>query len=441
MPGTRRICRLSTVDRRLLLLAACVAFAAPAPADPLDAFGFGPRAAAMGTAGIAEGEAIEAARANPAAAASATGFAAALGWLVAVPQVDLDGGDAGLDAIHGAVFGAAVPFRWLGIDLGAALALHVPDRFLGRVALPGATEPRVLRWSDWSHRLSATAVLSAKIGGGFSLGVGLALLADASAQGRVSFGAREGTTWGAADVRLEMPLRVAPVAGLLFEPASFLAFGLVFRGALAMDVDIDLRADADFADESLTGEARTRLRGSAYYSPQALAFGVSARWNGWTIDADVSWLDWSGLALPFADVDTAIALGAPAPIVHLLVPHADWLDTAVPAVGVEYEFRPVPRHALAFRAGYAFEPSPVPPQTGLGNVADPDRHLISCGAGWRMDFPREDGSTSALEAGFAFQAHRLVPFRTEKDVPEFAGGPLSAGGWLWALQLWTGVRL
>jgi hypothetical protein len=435
-----RPCRLPR-----LALAALVAAAAAhsARGDPLDVLGFGPRAAAMGTAGLAEGEALEAAHGNPGAAGRGDGLSLALGWLAAVPVADLDGADADLDAAHGVLFGAAVPFELLGLRCGAALALHVPDRFVARIGLPGATEPRLLRWSDWLHRASASAVLSVEVGGGFSLGAGVTLLADAVAHGTIDLGTAEGRTWGTADVDLSMPLRAAPLAGLLFEPAPFLALGLTFRGALSMDVDINLQANADFADEALTGEARTRLRGTAYATPRTFAFGVTARWAGWTIDADVSWNSWSDLELPFADTATAIALGAPAPIVHRLFPRPAWVDTFIPAAGVEYEFEIADGHRLALRAGYAYEPSPVPSQTGLGNLADPDRHMISAGAGWRMQVVAADEESAplAIFAGLAFQAHDLVPFRTEKEEPEFAGPALSAGGWVWATQLWAGVSL
>ncbi|MBI5502963.1 MAG: outer membrane protein transport protein [Deltaproteobacteria bacterium] len=419
-------------------LSALLSFVAlpAAGADPLDALGFGPRAAAMGTAGLAEGEALEAAHGNPAAAGVGSGLRVALGWLFAVPVATLNGRDAGLDAAHGVLFGAAVPFDVFGLRLGAGLALHVPDRFFARAALPGGTEPRLLRWSDWIHRTSASAVLSADVGGGFSLGAGVVVLADATARGTIEIGAADGVTWGTADVELAMPLRAAPVAGLLFRPAPWLSLGLTYRGELSMDVELDVRAHADFADESLAGTARTRVHGTASYTPRTLAFGLTGRWAGFTVDIDVAWNGWSGFDQPFAQTDTAVALGAPAPIVHLLFPHPSWEDTLVPSAGLEYELVVAEGQAVAVRAGYSYESSPVPPQTGLGNVADPDRHLVSLGAGWRMEL--ED---AAIFADFALQAHVLVPLRAEKDVPEFAGEDLRAGGQVWAGQLWAGVEL
>lgn len=449
--------------RRTLLLALGASLLAPATgrADPLDTLGFGPRAAAMGTAGRAAGEALEAPALNAAAAARAPGPGLALGYLAAFPDATLNGRDADLAPAHGVVLAAAVPFRLGALHLGAALALHVPDRFLARIGLPGATEPRLLRWSDWLHRTSLAAVLAADVGGGFSLGAGASLLADATAHGTVALDTRAGTPHGAADVTLEMPLRAAAVAGLLFEPAPFLALGLTFRDALAMDVDLDLAASAALAEDALTGDARARLSGTAYYTPRTLAFGVAARWAGFTLCADLAWRMWSGLSDPFADAAAEVALGADAPILHRLFPHPAWLDTVVPAAGLEYEFSPKTGHRVAVRAGYAYEPSPVPPQTGLGNVADPDRHLFSVGAGWHMtlDPPPEDDAAPVndtaehvpadhqdprlreLQVGLALQAHWLPAFRTEKSEPERVGQALSAGGQVWTLQLWTGVTL
>jgi hypothetical protein len=410
----------------------------------------------MGTAGAADGEPLAAAALNPAAAGLARGPSVALGYLFAAPDLSLRGRDGELEPAHGILVAAAVPFRLWGVDLGAALSLHVPDRFLARVTLLEATEPRLVRWDNWVHRTSATAVLSAGLGAGVSVGAGAAVLADASATGRIDLGSAAGLPWADAEIDLELPLRVAPVAGLRFEPAPFLALALTFRGALAMKVDLGLSAEATLADDAVTGDARTRLRGTSYFSPRTLVFAACGRWAGLTLDVDVAWRAWSELESPFADVDAAVALGAPAAIVNRLFPHPAWLDTWVPSVGLEYLLHLGARHRLAFRAGYSFEQSPVPPQTGLTNLADPDRHLASAGVGWTMDLgdaappdgvagtPADDARDphgSSLEAGAAFQAHRLVPFTTDKDVPEFTGGPLSAGGWVWAGQAWVGVTL
>lgn len=452
----------------LVLAVARLAAASPGRADPLDTLGFGPRAAAMGTAGRAAGEALEAPVQNAAAAARGPGPRLAFGYLAAFPDAVLNGRDAGLEPAHGVVLGAAVPFRLGALRLGAALALHVPDRWLARIGLPGATEPRLLRWSDWLHRTSLSGVLAVEIGGGFSLGAGATLLADAVARGTIALDTAGGTPRGAADVALAMPLRAAAVAGLLFEPAPFLAFGVSFRDALAMDVDLDLDARAALDDEALSGAAHAHLAGAAYYTPRTLAFGAAARWAGFTLCVDVAWQMWSGLSDPFADAAAEVSLGGDAPILHRLFPHPAWLDTVLPAAGLEYEFSPAAGHRLALRAGYAYEPSPVPPQTGLGNVADPDRHLFSLGAGWKMtlDDGTEDlgeapagdrdldqppdidegddgdparGARRELEAGLALQAHWLPAFRTEKTDPERVGGALEAGGVVWALQFWTGV--
>jgi long-chain fatty acid transport protein len=445
--------------RRLLLALAlaglALAAAPPGRADPLDTLGFGPRSAAMGTAGRAAGEPLEAAVHNAGAAARGAGPALAVGYLAAFPDATLNGRAAELEPAHGVVAAAALPFRLGALRLGAALALHVPDRFLARIGLPGATEPRLLRWSDWLHRTSITAVLAAELGGGFSLGAGASLLADARARGSVRLDTPTGTPRGAADVTLEMPLRAAAVAGLLFEPAPFLAFGLTFRDALAMDVSLDLAAHAELADDALTGDARARLDGTAYYTPRTLAFGLTARWAGFTLCADVAWQQWSGLSDPVADVAAAVALGAEAAILHRLFPHPAWLDTVVPAVGLEYEFSPAAGHRVAVRTGYAYEPSPVPPQTGLGNLADPDRHLFTVGAGWKLALdddgtePADDdeaggetaGAQRELQAGVALQAHWLPALHTAKTEPELAGDALSADGRVWTLQLWTGVTL
>jgi long-chain fatty acid transport protein len=48
--------------------------------------------------------------------------------------------------------------------------------------------------------------------------------------------------------------------------------------------------------------------------------------------------------------------------------------------GIEHRWE-FPHSAAALRAGYFFEPTPAPLQTGLSNVFDNDRHVATLGGG------------------------------------------------------------
>jgi long-chain fatty acid transport protein len=54
----------------------------------------------------------------------------------------------------------------------------------------------------------------------------------------------------------------------------------------------------------------------------------------------------------------------------------------VPRLGLEYRLPLSPDFDLPLRAGYVYEHSPVPPQTGVTNYVDTDRHVLSAGTGF-----------------------------------------------------------
>ena len=101
-------------------------------------------------------------------------------------------------------------------------------------------------------------------------------------------------------------------------------------------------------------------------------------------------------------------------------------DSFSPRGSAEYRFA-TGELAWAVRAGYAFEPTPVPDQTGLTSFADNDRHLIAGGLGLTLD-----GFQPILEKPITFdlavQWHHLVERLTIKDQEMFPGSTYSSGG-------------
>jgi long-chain fatty acid transport protein len=62
-------------------------------------------------------------------------------------------------------------------------------------------------------------------------------------------------------------------------------------------------------------------------------------------------------------------------------------DRIQPRIGVEYVTLKRSGFELPVRAGYVYEKSPVPPQTGASNSLDTDRHVLSAGVGLRLLAP------------------------------------------------------
>jgi long-chain fatty acid transport protein len=83
-------------------------------------------------------------------------------------------------------------------------------------------------------------------------------------------------------------------------------------------------------------------------------------------------------------------------------------------------------HDLIVRAGYYYEPSPVPDMNGRMNILDPDKHVGSVGAGFRFADPL-DIILTPIQFDLAYQLHWLVEERLSNNHdPVYP--PLTAGG-------------
>jgi long-chain fatty acid transport protein len=99
-----------------------------------------------------------------------------------------------------------------------------------------------------------------------------------------------------------------------------------------------------------------------------------------------------------------------------MFPKVSFSDVWTPRLGAEYRGTFASHFTWAARAGYAYEPSPVPPQTGLTSFADNDRHIVTLGAGVASDrlwswLPKR------LSLDAALQVHELVGKTTVKGTP------------------------
>lgn len=409
----------------LLLLGGLATLAAAARADAPD---LGPRSAAMGGSGVAAGEPIAAAVLNPAAAASDRP-AVGLGYRLAVPAADVQGRAAGA-AAHGLLLAAVLPFPLGDLPAGVAFALHLPDRFVARAALADPGVPRLVRWEGWEDQVHADLVAAFRVAPGLFLGAGVSLLTALEASGRIDLDSPDGTTRARADITARAPVRAAARLGVRFEPLPSLALAFAFRDALALDADLRLDGRTDLGDPDLSGHVATAVQGTAAFRPRLVVAGIALRLDRFTLTADLAWRQWSALRFAGAEAAAEIVFGVPAPVVSRAVPTAPWRNTVSPSAGIEYAFVPAANHRIDVRGGYAWEPSPVPPQTGPTSLADPDRHLVTLGAAWTIGTaPDAADPPTELTLALALELHRLVPFSTSRDDP-FDGPPLSAGGWV-----------
>jgi len=191
-------------------------------------------------------------------------------------------------------------------------------------------------------------------------------------------------------------------AGIMYRPVESLSFGLTYRG----------RTDTKFeGDVTISKEGLPTMTGTVemeYDHPEQVQGGV--RWfatKKLQIEADVTWTGWGvnenqdeNTVITVPDSVMATALNNMSPELQKFAKglmaqgllkdgelpvsfhHGrDWDDTTSFRLGVNYQAT----EALTLRAGYIYDPSPVPDETFEFGWPDTDRNVYTLGSGWRFN--------------------------------------------------------
>ena len=274
-------------------------------------------------------------------------------------------------------------------------------------------------------------MFSVRFGRYLAVGAGASLLADARGSGiDFNVGVVSGEKVGESALDATLPLRTAAVAGILITPTDRVRLGLGYRGQLSLDIALDILANVDVAGV-VTGDALVTARAMSYFTPRRVVGGAEVDVTpNLSVSGQVTWSQWSALSTAVADIRALVALDVTPPLVQTDTPPAGFDNVVTGRAGVEYRShfgRPGHRSDLALRAGYAYLPTPVPPQTGLTSLADNDRHVLALGAGLILaDFAPI--LTRPVEIAAAVQWHHLADQLTVKDARDFPGEAFSSGG-------------
>ncbi|HUQ01180.1 MAG TPA: outer membrane protein transport protein [Kofleriaceae bacterium] len=414
--------RLSTFALTLVTAAASTA-----AADPLDQFGFG--AAAAGTAGArtASAHGAEAAHHNAAGVALGLYPELLIGWGYGAMQLNVNGRDASVLDAHGTSMGLAIPIKldesW---TLGTGIALYLPDQFLARLQLIPSNEPHFVLLDNDPHRAVVEPVAAVSYQGKLAFGAGASILANAKSKKIVfDVGIVAGEKVGEAELDVELPVRVAPLIGVWLQPHPRVRAGLTYRGKLALDLALDILANVQIAGV-VTGDVLVSLRASNYFTPARVGGGVAVDvLPDLTLEADLTFNRWSAYPAS-ADLAVLIALDIAPPLVSTTVPPSAFTDTVDAKLGVEYKHRGA-RTDFSVRAGAAYKPTPVPPQTGLTSWADGDRVELTAGGGITL----ADWApilTRPIELDVAVQWQHVAHQLTQKQLETFPGEAFSSDG-------------
>lgn len=160
------------------------------------------------------------------------------------------------------------------------------------------------------------------------------------------------------NVDLEIGSRFRPHAGILVQPVEDVRLGASFRDEqmLALGVENEVQARGLQGGENYPFSQVLDL--NLQFSPRQFLWGASYHQPDWMVTGEVTYVVWSRYRSSHGE-------------------DAGFSDTLNSRIGGEYNI--LDNHTV--RAGFAYEPTPVGPQTGRSNYVDNDRFIASAGMG------------------------------------------------------------
>jgi len=330
-------------------------------ASPEDLYGYGATSQAMGGTGTASASGADSAFANPALASRMRRYKLSLGYQGGTFDLHAQGQDLpdriSAQPMRGLVIGGDLPLPFGGIlrdRVGVGLAFYTPTDVLvrGRILYPET--PQYGLFPDRAQCLTVRAGFGVDIGHGIRLGAGFGALAEIVGSVVV---ATDSTGRVGSRVEDQLITTYAPTFGASWEHAlggGTLRVGAAFRGKL----DARFAVTIDATKLSSLPIPLLNIAGLAQYDPLQVALEGAWEKGPWKLAAGVTWKHWSDYPGPW---EPSIKCPDDEPDCGALSPaKLEFGDTLVPRVGAERTFPIGPRTAAAIRAGWFFEPTPVP---------------------------------------------------------------------------------
>lgn len=427
-----------------VVLLAASGIASSARANPMDVFGLGARSSSMGGAVTADVEDFSANYYNPAGLVRGDALRLSVGYLYGDMDMQVDGRDSGVQPVHGLTFGIVAPGHFGKVGFAFGLGGHLNDNLLSRTLSQPPDQVRWILYDNRPHRILLSTNLALRpwpwllIGGGISFQSRSA--SELDIRGNIAVDAGQilsGTPTGVdpeTDSRLEHQLKSKletiryPQVGMQIVPLDNLSFGVVYRGQFALDVLLEAKVDAQLDAVLVPGAPPISIPAFFHlvsdsvnaFLPQQVSIGGHYQpIPRLSINAEVTWVDWSAFKSPIGL--SQVSLDIPTNLIDVPdevngsepIP-AYFHDRWVPRIGIEYGAVRKTAYDIDVRAGYVYEKSPMPDQTGVTNFVDSDRHVVSVGAGIALK-DLEPTIRGALHFDVFFQYSYLPERTTIKD--------------------------
>lgn len=383
--------------------------AAPAAAQPMDTYGMGSRSIALGGAVTADVEDFSANFYNPAGIVRDGNLRIGVGWFGAYHDMSLNGADSRVDPVHGLVVGLNVPGNIGDFRFGFGLGVHLNDQRLSRTRSLPRDRPRWEFYDNRPHRTYLATHLAIQPWDWLRIGGGIGFLSystnSLNIRGTIDIAAAERLSRLEHDLNGELFTIRYPQVGVQVQPFPWLDFGVVYRGEYALSNSLIAEVgSADFggpnagaiiAGETVVPAYFYLLSASTNaYVPHQFSFSAAVDpLPELRVSVELTWLLWSLYQSPIGTSEIILDIRVPPELAStIVVPPvvgtgplpANFQDRVVPRIGIEYTPLRNSDVVVDVRLGYFYENSPAPPQTGLTNLVDTDRHAWSVGAGLEL---------------------------------------------------------
>lgn len=395
--------------------------------NPMDAFGYGSRATAMGGAATAASEDSSANYYNPAGLVHGRDLRIDIGYRYAQPILRMNGRDLGVDASRGFLIGLVAPGHIGAFRFAFGASLWLPDQRLTRVRSLPFDQPRFVMFDNRPQRLYLAANLAIQIIPGLYIGGGLTFMSRTAGQlflkGSVAVSDPDASSL-VSKIDVDLVAVRYPQAGILWEATSWLSIGASYRHSFVLNLDQQFRIDGNIGNPGLTpvvenGYLSAHSISMDLFQPWQLTGGAALRLKRTIlVTFDLTFARWSEFPVPAANLTLGLDIGVYNDKVMLpparSYPASGFHDIVIPRAGIEWRAWQWTRMAIDLRGGYSYEPTPVPEQVGESNFADSDKHTFSFGAGLELN-----RVTSILPRPIAIDAHfaaTYLPPRTNRKI-------------------------
>jgi long-chain fatty acid transport protein len=411
-----------------------------ARANPIDAFGFGSRAPAMGGAATAASEDASANYYNPAGLVRGHALRIDIGYRYAQPVLKLNGQDTGVDASRGFAIGIAAPGQIGPFRFAFGASLWLPDQRLTRVRSLPYDQPRFIYYDNRMQRLLLSTNLAIQIIPGLYIGGGLTFMSKTQGQlflkGDVAVSDPDASSL-VTKIDVDLVAIRYPQVGILWDATRNVSIGVTYRHSFRLDVDQQFRVDGNIGNPGLppivmNGFFSARSISNDMFQPWQLTAGAAVRLTRrFLMTYDLTFARWSEMPVPASDLTLGIDIGQFNDMVHLppkrVFSNPYFHDIVIPRIGGEWRALERPKANLDLRAGYSYEPTPAPEQIFDTSFADCDKHTFSIGLG--LELPRLQPILALpLMLDFHFALTLLPPRANRKVDPLDKVGDFIAAG-------------